>query len=168
MDDDADGEYSRAPRIEDVARLCQSLNDQRARYLLIGGFAMILHGSVRGTKAIDLLVDPAPDNVRALKRALAVLPDNAVRDVDDGDLLEFGVVRVADEIVVDLMPSACGIVLADLSAPLALGPGAELGQAVGLLRGTFDIVDLGPCLGAFAVALAEPSPSSGSGRLSAT
>jgi len=115
LDDDADGEYSRAPRIEDVARLCQSLNDQRAGYLLIGGFAMILHGSVRGTKDIDLLVDPAPDNVRALKRALAVLPDNAVRDVDAGDLLEFGVVRVADEIVVDLMPSACGIELADVS-----------------------------------------------------
>lgn len=60
-------------------------------------------------------MDPAPDNVRALRRALAVLPDNAVRDVDDGDLLEFGVVRVADEIVVDLMPCACGIVLAEVS-----------------------------------------------------
>lgn len=83
--------------------------------MLIGGFAMILHGSVRGTKDIDLLVEPSPDNVRALKRALSVLPDDAARDVADDDLSTYGVVRVADEVVVDLMPSACGVSWSDVT-----------------------------------------------------
>jgi hypothetical protein len=70
MDDDADREYSRAPEYEDLVELCRALNAEGARYLLIGGFAVILHGFVRGTKDIDLLVDASPENVRALKRAL--------------------------------------------------------------------------------------------------
>ena len=37
------------------------------------------------------------------------MPDNAVRDVRDNDIEDYGVVRVADEVVVDLMGSACGI-----------------------------------------------------------
>jgi hypothetical protein len=37
------------------------------------------------------------------------LPDNAVRELTEDDLDRYAVVRVADEIVVDLMKSACGI-----------------------------------------------------------
>lgn len=111
MDDAADGRYSRAPELEDLVTLCRALNEEGVRYLLVGGFAVILHGSVRGTKGIDLLVDPSIDNIHALKRALAVLPDNAVALIDDGDIANYTVVRVADEIVIDLMASACGIKL---------------------------------------------------------
>lgn len=64
---------------------------------------------MRGTKDIDLLVDPSPENVRALKRAMASLPDNAISLVADDDVERYQVVRVADEIVVDLLARACGI-----------------------------------------------------------
>jgi hypothetical protein len=70
---------------------------------------VILQGYVRATKDIDLLVDPSPDNVRALKRALAELPDNAAAELRDDEIGRYEVVRIADEIVVDLMASACGI-----------------------------------------------------------
>jgi hypothetical protein len=76
---------------------------------LIGGFAVVLHGLVRTTKDIDLLIDPSEENVRALKRAMKDLPDNAVAEVKDGDIGRYRVVRVADEVVVDLMAEACGI-----------------------------------------------------------
>ena len=109
MDDGDDREYSRAPEFEDVVELCRSLNAEGVRYLLIGGFAVILHGFVRATKDIDLLIDPAEDNVRALKRAMATLPDNAVSLIADDEVERYQVVRVADEFVVDLMASACGI-----------------------------------------------------------
>lgn len=115
MDDAPDRRYSRAPELEDLVGLCRALNENGVRYLLIGGFAVILHGSVRGTKDIDLLVDPSIDNVLALKRALGTLPDNAVALVADDDMERYAVVRVADEIVVDLMASACGIRLHDIS-----------------------------------------------------
>ncbi len=109
MDDPDDGAYSRAPTIEDVARICRALNDEAARYVLIGGFAVIIHGSGRTTKDIDLLVDTSPENVARIKAALAVLPDNAASELDEGDVAKYKVVRVADEVVVDLLAAACGV-----------------------------------------------------------
>ena len=41
--------------------------------------------------------------------ALTYLPDQAVRELKPGEIEQYTVVRVADEIVVDLMKSACGI-----------------------------------------------------------
>ena len=109
MDDERDGAVSRAPELEDLVALCRALNREGVRYLLIGGFAVILHGFVRTTKDIDLLVDSSDDNVAAIKRALASLPDNAAADIQNGDVRQYTVVRVADEIVVNLMASACGV-----------------------------------------------------------
>jgi hypothetical protein len=109
MDDAPDRGESRAPRLQDVLDLCAALNREGARYALIGGFAVILHGFVRTTKDVDLLVDPSAENIRAVKRAMATLPDNAAALLEDDEVLQYQVVRVADEIVVDLMASACGI-----------------------------------------------------------
>ena len=44
MDDQDDREYSRAPELEDLLALCKALNAEGVRYVLIGGFAVILHG----------------------------------------------------------------------------------------------------------------------------
>ena len=109
MDDQDDRGYSRAPELEDLVSLCKALNAENVRYVLIGGFAVILHGFVRATKDIDLLVDASAENVRRLKRAMAALPDNAIALIADDEVERYQVVRVADEIVVDLMQSACGI-----------------------------------------------------------
>ncbi len=109
MDDAPDRGESRAPRLQDLIELCQALNREKARYLLIGGFAVILHGFVRGTKDVDLLIDPAEENVRLVKKALATLPDNAAALLADDEILRYPVVRVADEIVIDLMGAACGV-----------------------------------------------------------
>ena len=81
MDDAHDGPYAREPQIEDLARICHALNEAGARYVLIGGFAVIARGGVRTTKDIDLLIDPAPENVARVKRGLRVLEDKAVDEV---------------------------------------------------------------------------------------
>ncbi len=109
MDDSDDGAYSRPPTLEDVARIGRALNEAEARYVLIGGFAVIVHGSGRTTKDIDFLIDPSPDNVARIKSALRVLPDNAAAEIEEGDVEKYQVVRVADEVVVDLLASACGV-----------------------------------------------------------
>ncbi len=113
MDDARDREYSRAPEVADVTALCRSLNAAGASYLLIGGFAVIFHGAVRTTKDIDLLVDPGPENLQRLRAALSFLPDRAVLEIQANDIERYGVVRVADEVVVDLMGSACGVTYRD-------------------------------------------------------
>lgn len=109
MDDQDDREYSRAPELEDLLSLCKALNAEGVRYVLIGGFAVILHGFVRATKDIDLLVDASVENVQRLKRAMAILPDNAIALIADDEIEKYRVVRIADEIVIDLLKTACGV-----------------------------------------------------------
>jgi hypothetical protein len=45
--------------------------------------------------------------------ALKLLPDSAASQVTPGEVDQFGVVRISDEIMVDLMKSACGVTYAD-------------------------------------------------------
>ena len=86
--DDATPE-ARPPGLADLVSLCRSLNREGARYVVIGGMAIIQAGFVRATEDIDLLVDTSPDNVQRLKRALVDLPDQAVRDMGDRDLDQY-------------------------------------------------------------------------------
>lgn len=115
MDDAHDGSYAREPQLDDLVRLARALNAHHVRYVLIGGFAVIAHGGARTTKDIDLLIDAGPENVARVREALQILEDKAVDDVADDDVARYSVVRVADEIVVDLMARACGVDYADAS-----------------------------------------------------
>ena len=103
----------RSPEQDDLVRLCASLNAEGARYLVVGGMAMNQHGMLRATADIDLLVEGSRENQKRVLTALEILPDRAVREVGENDLDEYTVVRVADEIVIDLMLAACGITYDD-------------------------------------------------------
>jgi len=118
MANKTNGEYSRAPEFEDLISLCRSLNEANVRYVLIGGFAVVLHGYTRSTKDIDLLVDPSQENIRRIKKALSTLPDNAISLIGDDEIEKYPVVRIADEIVIDLMAKACGITYEEASKGL--------------------------------------------------
>ncbi|MEO6223798.1 MAG: nucleotidyl transferase AbiEii/AbiGii toxin family protein [Vicinamibacterales bacterium] len=118
MDDTDATADARAPEPEDLVRICRALNEAEARYVLIGGFAVIAHGASRFTKDIDLLVDDAPENIARVKRGLAILADNAAAEVADHDVRDHTVVRVVDEVIVDLMGRACGLTYADVAADM--------------------------------------------------
>jgi hypothetical protein len=92
-----------------VASLCRELNQREARYVVVGGFAIIAAGYPRLTADLDLIVATDRENEAKVFSALATLPDNAVRELQPGELQQYNVIRVADEILVDLMRSACGI-----------------------------------------------------------
>jgi hypothetical protein len=100
---------SREPTLEDLRDLCRALNEREARYVVIGGFAIRAAGYNRRTMDIDLLVAADPQNEARVFDALATLPDRAVRDLQPGELQQYTVIRVADEILVDLMRLAGGI-----------------------------------------------------------
>jgi len=100
---------SREPKVEDLRDLCRELNQRGARYVVIGGFALRAADYVRGTMDVDLLVAADLENEAKVFSALSSLPDNAVRELQPGELQQYGVIRVADEILVDLMRSAGGI-----------------------------------------------------------
>jgi hypothetical protein len=113
MDDDqgTEGEelISRAPTQEDFVKLCARLNELGARYIVIGGFAIITSGYPRSTMDIDFVIDTSLENEALVYQALEILPDQAVKELLPGEVSQYSVVRVGDEICVDLMASACGI-----------------------------------------------------------
>ncbi len=55
---------------QDFREFIQSLNDNRVRYLVIGGYAVALHGYPRYTKDIDIWIEMSPDNAANLVKAL--------------------------------------------------------------------------------------------------
>src|SRR2546427_2496894 len=104
---------SRPPTLTDLARLCAELNRLDAHYVVVGGLAMIQAGYFRTTEDIDLLVETTPQNEARVIEGLLILPDQAVREVKPGEVGQYGVVRVGDEVLVDLMKSGCGVTYAD-------------------------------------------------------
>ncbi len=100
---------SRIPLPEDLATICRELNKRGAKYMVVGGFAVIQHGFLRNTGDIDLLIEDSLENQARAKLGLEILPDKAVRELGDDDLRDYVVVRVCDEVVVDLMTRACGV-----------------------------------------------------------
>lgn len=80
MDEESESqshEVTRVPEETDLVSLARELNERGVRYVVIGGFAINRLGFIRATEDIDLLIDRDLENQRALKAALATLPDRA-------------------------------------------------------------------------------------------
>jgi len=55
---------------EDFQDFIRAFNDNRVRYILVGGYAVILHGYIRSTADMDIWVDKTKGNYQKLKKAL--------------------------------------------------------------------------------------------------
>ena len=97
-----------APPLSDdeLLHVCRLLQQHKAKYVLVGGCACGLHGLVRSTQDVDLLVEPSPENLQRVLNALSELPDGAARKLTVKDLEENVVVKVADAIMVDVAKQA--------------------------------------------------------------
>ena len=116
----ADNLISRPPVQADLAKLCRELNQRGAKYVVIGGFAIISAGMPRLTTDVDLMVAADLENEAKVFAALSTLPDNAVRELQPGELQQYNVIRVGDEILVDLMRSAGGIDYAEAAKDVVI------------------------------------------------
>lgn len=100
--------HSRPATLDDLKRIVQALNERNAEYILVGGYAMFAHGYHRATEDIDLLVPARREAARPILDALLVLADKAAADVPEAWFEEGENIRLADEIVVDLLFTSCG------------------------------------------------------------
>jgi hypothetical protein len=55
---------------QDFKEFIQSLNDNHVRYLVVGGYAVALHGYPRYTKDIDIWIESKPTNAARIVSAL--------------------------------------------------------------------------------------------------
>ena len=54
---------------DDFRDFIQALNDQQVSYILVGGFAVILHGHARVTGDLDIWVEQTEENYHRLLKA---------------------------------------------------------------------------------------------------
>jgi hypothetical protein len=96
-----------------LTRLCAALNQIGAHYVVVGGLAIIHAGFPRFTEDIDLLIETTLENEKRVLEVLKHLPDAAAVQVQPGEVDQYGVVRISDEVMVDLMKSGCGVTYHD-------------------------------------------------------
>jgi len=103
-----DSEYSRPATFDDLKKVIRSLNEKGAEYILIGGYALFTHGYHRATEDIDLLIPASSKKSEAIINALLVLADKESANLDPSWFDEGENIRLADEIVIDLLFKTCG------------------------------------------------------------
>lgn len=91
---------------DQLLRVCALLNEHGARYLIVGGHACILHGHVRTTEDVDILVEDSTENFERVIAALSELEDHAAAELTPQDIAENVVVKIADEVEVDVSRQA--------------------------------------------------------------
>jgi hypothetical protein len=89
-----------------LLRVCSLLNKHGAKYLVVGGHACILHGLVRTTEDVDILIEDNEENFGKVLAGLSEMKDGAAKELTPRDLSENVVVKIADEVEVDVSRTA--------------------------------------------------------------
>ena len=50
-------------KLKSVRAVIEALNGAQVRYLVVGGLAVVAHGYLRFTNAVDLVIQLQPDNM---------------------------------------------------------------------------------------------------------
>ena len=96
-----------------LLKVCSLLNRHGVCYLVVGGHAMILHGMVRTTEDVDILVEENEENYRRVIAALSEMEDHAAAELTPADFVDNVVVKIADEIEVDVSRRAWNLSYAE-------------------------------------------------------
>jgi len=89
--------------------VCRLLNAERARYLVVGGVAANLHGSVRATRDVDILIPRDRANAERVLAALRELPWGVAREIDAAELVRKQFTIVGDDPRVDVLTVAAKV-----------------------------------------------------------
>lgn len=93
--------------------VCRLLNAHDVQYVVVGGFAMALHGAIRATKDVDILLEPTLANVTRALAALAALPYRVAEDLAAATVLAKPITIIGDDPRVDLLTLAWSVRYAD-------------------------------------------------------
>ncbi len=86
--------------------------------MIVGGFALALHGAIRATKDVDVLIEPTLDNARRALEALRGLTYGIARELDPADIIAKPITIIGDDPRVDLLTLAWSVRYADAAPTL--------------------------------------------------
>jgi predicted nucleotidyltransferase len=93
----------------ELARLAAHLEEQGARWILVGAVAMQLWGTTRATRDIDILIEPTVENARRVLRALSELGFGLAREWLAEDVASKPVTVIGDAPRVDVFTVAWSV-----------------------------------------------------------
>lgn len=85
-----------------VPEICETLNREGANYLVIGGVACILHGHVRATTDLDILVERKRPNIVKVLKALTRFGYGFAREWTPEEILKQPITVIGDDPPVDI------------------------------------------------------------------
>ena len=75
-------------KLADVEAILRALNDAEVRYLIVGGLAVVAHGYVRYTHAVDIVINLERDNVLRATNALEKIGYRPLAPVQAAELAD--------------------------------------------------------------------------------
>ncbi len=96
-----------------LVTVCRLLNGEGVRYVIVGGFALALHGAVRATKDVDVLIESTVSNARRALRALRGLTYGIAAELDPAEVAARPITIIGDDPRVDLLTLAWSVRYAD-------------------------------------------------------
>ena len=79
---------------QDFLKVLKAMDDEGVDYILIGGFAVILHGLPRFTMDMDFFIQMVEQNVHKLRKALySIFDDSDIEEITFDELAKYPVIR---------------------------------------------------------------------------
>ena len=98
------------------ARLLAALVGGDVRFAVVGGVACVLHGHVRATEDVDILIDSDAGNVARLLNVLCAWGEGYARELAVADFpIEPGAVRIIEDFPLDVFTEMSGLTWATAS-----------------------------------------------------
>lgn len=97
-------------RYDKFLEVLKALKNKQVDYVLIGGYAVILHGSQRTTTDLDIFIRNTDENLLRLREALkSVFNEQSIEEITVSELKEYSVLRLItqDEITIDIISNLC-------------------------------------------------------------
>jgi len=80
--------------LDKVPEIIKSLDRNNVKYVIIGGYAIILHGYLRATEDLDLVVEMTQENINNFQKALKeVYNDKDIDEINYFELSNYSVIR---------------------------------------------------------------------------
>lgn len=92
-----------------AAQVCAELNRAGAKYLVIGGVACVLHGYVRATTDVDILIERTRQNTDRVLEALARIGYGFAREWTAEEILKRPITVIGDDPAVDVFTVAWSV-----------------------------------------------------------
>lgn len=91
---------------EKFLSVLNALQQEGVDYVLIGGFAIVLHGSSRFTEDMDIFIRNTEKNIERLRKALnSVFNDDSISEITSQEIQNYAVIRygTAEDFYIDII-----------------------------------------------------------------